>query len=280
MFGWDCAFRPWEPSVMSSMYSSTMIFGRRPGNAWTSLAILAAASIFANQTAAAQQAQAANSPSASTTSAKKSPSHRTRAAEVQPPAPADPPALTAPLPEPPQWPVNETPAKAAVTWDATGLKIQANNSSLHDILNEVSTDTGAKVEGMATDERVFGEYGPGTARDVLSQLLHGSSYNVLMIGDQGAGTPRQIVLSARRSGPAQSQANRAPQDQPDEDVPEPEVDEQPPMPPPMVNGRPAIPQVMQQGPPGAPRTPQQVLQELQQRQQQIQDQQNQQQQPH
>lgn len=262
---------------MSSMYSSTTRFGHRSGSACASLAILAAASIFATQMAAGQQAQPANATTAP--AAKKSSSHRARAAEVQPPAPADQPALTPPLPEPPQWPVNETPAKASVTWDASGLKIQANNSSLHDILNEVSTDTGAKVEGMGTDERVFGEYGPGTARDVLSQLLHGSSYNVLMIGDQGAGTPRQIVLSARRSGPAQSQANRASQDQPDEDVPEPEVDEQPPMPPPMVNGRPAIPP-MQQGPPGAPRTPQQVLQELQQRQQQIQDQQNQQQQPH
>lgn len=263
---------------MSSMYLSTMSFGRRPGSALAPWAILAAAFIFASQTATCQQAQPANTPAAPV--AKRSPNHRARPAEVQSPAPADPQALTPPLPEPPQWPVNETPAKAAVTWDATGLKIQANNSSLHDILNEVSTDTGAKLEGMGTDERVFGEYGPGTARDVISQLLHGSSYNVLMIGDQGAGTPRQIVLSTRRSGPSQPQANRQPQDQPDEDVPEqPEVDDQPP---PMINGRPPMQQMMPQGPPGAPRTPQQVLQELQQRQQQIQDQQQQQQQqqPH
>lgn len=193
------------------------------------------------------------------------------------------PVLAPPMPEIPKWPVNDSPNKPSVTWDASGLKIEANNASLHDILNQVSADTGAKVEGLGTDERVFGEYGPGTARDVISQLLHGSSYNVLMIGDQGAGTPRQIVLSARRNVPNQAQGNRpGPQDQPDEDVPDqPEVDEQPPMQPPMVNGgRPPMPDIPQ-GPPGAPRTPQQVLQELQQRQQQIMEQQQQQQQqPH
>ena len=145
---------------------------------------------------------------------------------------------------------------------------------------DVSADTGAKVEGIGTDERVFGEFGPGSARDVLSQLLHGSSYNVLMIGDQGSGTPRQIVLSTRRTGNNQAQANRpaqAQQDVPDEDVPDqPEADDQP-VQPPIINGRPPM-QMVPQGPPGAPRTPQQVLQELQQRQQQMQDQQQQQQQ--
>lgn len=265
---------------MSRMYSSTKIFGRRAAMAWAPLPLVVAAALLANQAIAAQQPQPASSSSAPM--AKKSPSHRTRTAESQP-APAEQPVLTPPLPEPPHWPVNDSPNKPSVTWDATGLKIQANNSSLHDILNEVSTDTGAKVEGMGTDERVFGDYGPGTARDVVSQLLHGSSYNVLMIGDQGEGTPRQIVLSTRRSGPNPSQANRpTPQDQPDEDVPDqPEVDEQPPMQPPMMNGRPPMQPQMQQGPPGAPRTPQQILQELQQRQQQMQDQQQQQQQqPH
>ncbi len=194
--------------------------------AWAPCAILAAGALWAAQTVAAQQPQAASSPSAP--AAKKSPSHRTRPSENQVVAPAEQAAPTASLPEPPHWPVNDSPNKPSVTWDASGLKIQANNSSLHDILNEVSTDTGAKLEGMGTDERVFGEYGPGAARDVISQVLHGSSYNVLMIGDQGAGTPRQIVLSTRHSGPTPSQANRqTPQDQPDEDVPDqPEVDEQ------------------------------------------------------
>jgi hypothetical protein len=183
------------------------------------------------------------------------------------------------VPEPPHWPVNDSPVKPTVTWDSQGLKIDASNASLHQILNDVSTATGTKVEGFGSDERVFGEYGPGQARDILSQLLHGSGYNVLMIGDQGEGTPRQIVLSPRKAGGPPASANRpAMLDAPDEDVPEqPEVEEQPPQPQqPLINGRPPMPP---QGPPGPPRTPQQVLQELQQRQQQMQEQQ-QQQQPH
>jgi hypothetical protein len=179
--------------------------------------------------------------------------------------------------------VNDAPGKPAVTWDSHGLRIDATNASLHQILNEVSAATGAKVEGLGSDERVFGEYGPGEARDVLGQLLNGSGYNVLMIGDQGEGTPRQIVLSARSKGNSPPAANHPqPQDMPDEDVPEqPETEEQPP-PPPIINGRPPM---IPQAPQGPPRTPQQVLQELQQRQQQLQDpsqvpQPQQQQQPH
>ena len=93
-----------------------------------------------------------------------------------------------------------------MVWDSHGLLIVASNSSLAQILKEVSTETGAKVEGMGQDQRVFGTYGPGPARDVLSQLLDGSGYNVLMVGDQGQGTPRRIVLSIRPGGGAQRTA--------------------------------------------------------------------------
>jgi len=269
---------------MSSIQSSTTIPSPRAISAWLPSAMLAAGILLAipaiGATQASPQAQAP-----ATATAKKSPRHRTPATAVQP----EPPAPEPPQPEPPKWPVNDAPSKPSVTWDSSGLKIDANNSSLHDILKEVSADTGAKVEGLGADERVFGAYGPGTARDVLSQLLHGSSYNVLMIGDQGAGTPRQIVLSARRTGNNPQPANApaaGPEDQePEEDIPDqPEDNDQSGQPPIINNGNPPMP-MPPQGPPGvpgAPRTPQQVLQELQQRQQQIQDQQQQQeqQQPH
>lgn len=242
---------------------------------------LVAASLMAAGMVAAQQNQPAADPSAAASAAAKSGQHRAPAAEAQGQPPSVDPQPAA-QPEPPHWPVNDTPAKPSVTWDSHGLRIQANNASLHEILSEVSTDTGAKVEGLGTDERVFGEYGPGATRDVISQLLHGSNYNVLMIGDQGEGTPRQIVLSMRHAGNTPGNANRSPEEQPDEDFTpeEPQADDQPVQPPPMINGRQPMPMVPQ-GPPGAPRTPQQVLQELQQRQQQMQDQQQQQQQqPH
>lgn len=197
--------------------------------------------------------------------------HRLKAAEpvAQAPAPVQPPP-----PPRPNWPVNDAPVQAKVNWDSKGLSIDASNSSLHQILNQVATATGAKVEGFGSDERVFGDYGPGEARDVLSQLLHGTGYNVLLIGDQGQGTPREIVLSARNenSKPAPGLnppgMDRPAPDNPEDDdnQPPPVIDEQQPMPP--VNNR--GPMNLQ-----GPRTPQQIMLEMQQRQQELQRQQQQ-----
>jgi hypothetical protein len=177
--------------------------------------------------------------------------------------PADPTPATPAVPETPKWPVNDQPAPASVVWNSQGLRIDASNSSLQQILNAVSTATGAKVEGFGSDQRVFGAYGPGRARDVLSQLLQGSGYNVIMIGDQGRGTPRQIVLSARAVTNAQSIARNAPANSnSDED----DADDQPAPPEPApVPVHPGFP----------PRSPQQIMQEMQQRQQQMQQQQQQ-----
>jgi hypothetical protein len=243
------------------------------------LALLAAAALLTTpMMAAAQSTQSTAAPTGTT--APKSAHARYKPSPAHAPVPQEQPETAQPAPELPHWPVNDSPVKPTVTWDSQGLKIDATNASLHQILNDVSTATGTKVEGFGADERVFGEYGPGQARDILAQLLHGSGYNVLMIGDQGEGTPRQVVLSPRKAGGTPASVNRPPQDTQDEDVPEPpESEEQPPQVP-LINGRPAMPPPgPPQGPPGAPRTPQQVLQELQQRQQQMQEQQ-QQQQPH
>jgi hypothetical protein len=170
------------------------------------------------------------------------------------------------LPPPPDWPTNDPPAAATVVYDSRGLFISASNSSLAQILKDVSTDTGAKVEGLGadprmTDQRIFGTYGPGPARDVITQLLDGSGYNILMVGDRGQGTPRRIVLSLQGGSAGQSATNNIPpppsndDSETDQPVPEPEV-EQPPTPPPSTTG-----------PPVPMRTPQQMMQERQQQQQ-------------
>jgi hypothetical protein len=191
--------------------------------------------------------------------------HLTRAAiPVTTPAEASYAPLTPPAPV---WPANDQPVQASITWDSKGLLIDAKNSSLEQILNDVSTATGAKVEGLDTDERVFGVYGPGQARDVLSELLQGSSYNVMMIGDQGQGTPRQILLSVRHPGEAHpATASKQTTTQAD-DEPEPEEPQQPQPPPPPPN-RNGFSPLGPGGAPGAsPRTPQQIMEEMQQRQQ-------------
>jgi hypothetical protein len=169
-----------------------------------------------------------------------------------------------------------------VAWDSSGLKISASNSSLQQILNEVSTDTGTRIIGSIPDQRVYGNYGPGEARDVLSQLLQGSGFNVLLAGDIGKGAPSEIVLTPRRSGGANASnsMNRPQQQDPDEDIPDQQPEEEPQ---PQVQQPPTPPETRPNaGPNGPMRTPQQVMEEMQQRQllqqQQIQQQQQQQQQ--
>jgi hypothetical protein len=152
-------------------------------------------------------------------------------------------------------------------WNSQGLRIDASNSSLSQILKDVATSTGVKVQGLGPDQRIFGTYGPGKARDVMAKLLDGSGYNVLMIGDQGEGTPREIVLSAQPKGDAPPAANNQPSASNDENADADEQPENPPQPP--LNMRNGF------APGAPPRTPQQIMQEMQQRQQQqLQQQQN------
>jgi len=81
---------------------------------------------------------------------------------------------------------------------------------------------------------------------VLAQLLDGSGYNVLIVGDRGQGAPRRIVLSVRPAAgsqpaapayqPAQNDgdadADQQPQDQQPEEPPPPQANPAP------VPGRP------------------------------------------
>ena len=216
------------------------------------------------------------------TSSAEARSHR-RAAAAKKQAPvaqvsAIPPEQQAP--KPPDWPANEKPNNAVVEWNSQGLRIQASNSSLDQILKDVATATGTKVSGLGADERIYGTYGPGPATQVISQLLDGSGYNVLMIGEQGQGTPRQIVLSKQPTGPAPAPGNSSGQSE--DSGANSEVEEQPqPPPPPQPQPQPQMPPAQNPsgfGPPvPQPRTPQQILQEMQQRQRQIEQQQQQQQ---
>lgn len=191
------------------------------------------------------------------------PRKTTRAHEIaSTPAPQEIAAQPPAAPKPPDWPANEHPAEATVLWNSQGLSIEASNSSLSQILRDVATATGARVEGLSTDQRIFGSYGPGKARDVLAKLLEGSGYNVLMIGDQGQGTPREIVLSTKPTGnapPAFNNPSSSNDDTAEADEPPAEQPEPPQQPPNVRNGF---------APGAPPRTPQQIMQEMQMRQQQ------------
>jgi len=132
------------------------------------------------------------------------------------------------------------------------------NSSLLQILKQVCKETGAQIEGLNADQRIFGVYGPGQPREIIVQLLEGTGYNLVMVGAHGNGTPLQIVLSKRAKGGAEPNApiSRS-------DIVAPPA-YRPPMP--VVHPQPKQPQQ-------PPRTPQQILQEMQQRQMQLREQQ-------
>jgi len=235
-------------TVQSSLFGPARALLLLPA---VSLALFA---VCAQLPAQAPPAQTATPTSATTTQPVHH--HKRPAPQIQPTPDPPAPVITPPPPETPKWPAFDPAAEASVVWDSHGLRINAANSSLQQILKDVSMATGTKVDGMAADQRVFGVYGPGQARDVLSQLLQGSGYNVIMIGDQGEGTPRQILLTQRQAVNPQAvarntQANSNEEDNEPEDQP---VNQEPP-------ARPNFP-------PGAPpRSPQQIMQEMQQRQQ-------------
>ena len=206
---------------------------------------------------ASQQKSGAKPPTAaahSTHSAKHTAHYK--ATKPVPPAPV---VAVVPPPAPlPDWPVNDKAQPASVSWNGRDLTIAATNSSLQQILTDVSTATGVKVEGEQSDQRIFGSYGPAPAREVLSQLLDGSGYNVLIIGDKGEGTPRELVLSAKSHASSNPSGNVQPRQNSDDDVQdEPQPQPEPEQPNPLQRRFP-----MQ---PGQGRTPEQMQQEQQQR---------------
>jgi hypothetical protein len=139
------------------------------------------------------------------------------------------------------------------------LSVQADNSSLSQILDAVETTSGMTVDGFGKDQRVFGHYGPGTPRDVLSALLDGAGYNFMMLGSTDAGTPREVILTLRSNQPVgTSQASSQPEPEEDDqsglnNAPQPE--QPPPAPRPSSVLTPPDPT-------GRVKTPQEILQEL------------------
>ncbi len=151
--------------------------------------------------------------------------------------------------------------EAQVVFTGDRLSIQADNASLSAILHKIAADSGMKITGLGSDERVFGTFGPGAPRDVLADLLNGAAYNLVLVGDSSMGAPRELILTpearsgapASPSAPAQQAASddSAGNDQDTADGPAP-----PDVPPPAATS-PA------NAPPAGVRTPQQLFEQLQ-----------------
>lgn len=119
---------------------------------------------------------------------------------IQAPSATIPPtAPTAPEPEKPT-PARSPAGHAKITYLDHQLAVTADNSSLNQILHEISQLTGIAITGGVTEERVFGSYGPDVPSQVLNQLLDGTSCNVLFIAATGD-EPSQLILTPRNGAP-------------------------------------------------------------------------------
>src|ERR1700733_2887806 len=129
--------------------------------------------------------------------------HHKKPTPVAEPAPPPPPTVA-----PSRF--QEPAGLDTVTAAANLLPVTADNSSLAQILHQVSSATGMKLDGLGGDERVFGSFGPGAPREVLTSLLNGTSYNVMMVGDLPNVAPRELLLTSRTTGGASPSANANP----------------------------------------------------------------------
>lgn len=211
---------------------------------------------------AAQQADAPQSPA---------PAQAAVSPQPQPAPPADqlPPSML-------QQPARE----AAIQFAGNSLSIHADNSSLLSILHQFAARSGMRLDGLNGDERVFGSFGPGAPRDVLADLLNGTAYNVVMVGDLSNGAPRELILSSTSRGGGAPIPSAAPQSNPDEPSNDQENVDNSSTSSEFPSITPAPPETP--APPPGVKTPQQLFEQLQrmrqgqQQQQQPQDQQQQQ----
>jgi len=181
------------------------------------------------------------------------------------PSPNSPAIPTTPHASAPSLP--ERPAQPATVALAAGqLSVTANDSSLKQILHDLAAASGMTIDGFATDQRIFGTYGPGNPRDVLSSILEDAGYNILMVGATPDGAPRELILSVRSDAPPTPPSMMArEEDQSDF------VNSNPPY---VDTFTPPIERTQPEPSPRQPgvRTPQQILQELMQERQQQQQQ--------
>ena len=179
----------------------------------------------------------------------------------------------------PQTPEQMTPAPPKISYENGLLSVESVNARLVDILNGIKAKTGIQFEGIqTTTDRVAGKFGPAPTDEVLTNLLQGSRYDYVIIGQpEHPSLVQRVILSpnavsaaAAGAAPAVQQPSADDEENSDDSANETAASEQvqgqgseqPPQP-----GRPSTPT--------APKSAEQLLQELRQMQQQNQ-QQNQQ----
>jgi hypothetical protein len=104
------------------------------------------------------------------------------------------------------------PVPPQVSYQNGQLTIVAGNSTLSDILQAVRQQTGVEIEIPVAPERVVTRLGPGTAREVIADLLNGSKFNYVLLGSaQDPSLLTRIVLTAKTSPDGASSNPAGPQ---------------------------------------------------------------------
>jgi len=119
--------------------------------------------------------------------------------QPEPPPQAHVPATPPPPPTPAQLP----PTAARVSMRGGLLTIEANNSTLADVLAGVRRETKAAIDFPpgASGERVVASLGPGTPQNVLAALFNGSRFDYIILGSQDQPQAVQRVILRAKSGP-------------------------------------------------------------------------------
>jgi hypothetical protein len=102
----------------------------------------------------------------------------------------------APVAPPPPVPPAQQPANpATVDFNNGHLTVRAQNSSLVSILDQIQHRTGLAIEGLNQDQRIYGQYGPGSIATTLTALLDGSGYDFVIVGGSGGHAAARLILS-------------------------------------------------------------------------------------
>jgi hypothetical protein len=90
-----------------------------------------------------------------------------------------------------------------ISWDGKELTIDADNSTLSEILLGIRARTGASIDmpPSTSAEKVFVHLGPAPIREVLSSLLYGTDFDyVIQASDTDERGLRSVTLTEREKG--------------------------------------------------------------------------------
>lgn len=119
------------------------------------------------------------------------------------PTTSQPPAVAQLQARPTPAPTLTPPLPPVVEWDGKKLTIDAENSTLSDILLAIRSRTGASVDmpGSASAERVAVHLGPAPIREVIASLLYGTDFDYVIQGsDADEYGLKSVTLTARGKG--------------------------------------------------------------------------------